>query len=193
MSVSVTRVPYAGLATRALALALDVAIINLIVFACAAVLGLVGSLVGDLQLDTVGRAARRGGAWAGHGRRLLRAVLERSSGQTPAMRVMDIRVRRAGSTDPPSLWRSFVRLIGLGLAIIPFFAGFLPVLVDDRRRGIHDMLAGTVVEHADGGGPLLQCTSALSAITNAPISATAPACTSERPCEAPPSRAAQKP
>ena len=55
MSVSVTRVPYAGLATRALALAVDVAIINVIVFACAAVLGLVGSLVGDLQLDTFGR------------------------------------------------------------------------------------------------------------------------------------------
>ena len=71
------------------------------------------------------------------------------------MRVMDIRVRRAGGSEPPSLWRSFVRLIGLGLAIIPFFAGFLPVLVDDRRRGIHDMLAGTVVEHSDGGGSLL--------------------------------------
>ena len=47
-----------------------------------------------------------------------------------------------------------MRLIGLGLAIIPFFAGFLPVLVDDRRRGIHDMLAGTVVEHGEGGGPV---------------------------------------
>jgi uncharacterized RDD family membrane protein YckC len=40
-----------------------------------------------------------------------------------------------------------VRLIGLGLAIIPLFAGFLPVLVDDRRRGLHDFLAGTVVLH----------------------------------------------
>ena len=76
------------------------------------------------------------------------------AGQTPAMRIMDIRVRRAGATEPPSLWRSIVRLIGLVLAIIPFFAGFLPVLVDDRRRGIHDMMAGTVVEHADGGGPV---------------------------------------
>jgi uncharacterized RDD family membrane protein YckC len=150
--MSVTRVPYAGLATRALALALDVAIINVIVFACAAVLGLVGSLVGDVQLDTLGRllaAAAWGLAVASYFVLFWSAV-----GQTPAMRLMDIRVRMAGSTDPPSLWRSCVRLIGLGLAIIPFFAGFLPVLVDDRRRGIHDMLAGTIVEHSDGGGPL---------------------------------------
>jgi uncharacterized RDD family membrane protein YckC len=31
------------------------------------------------------------------------------------------------------------------LAALPLFAGFLPVLFDDRRRGIHDMLAGSVV------------------------------------------------
>jgi uncharacterized RDD family membrane protein YckC len=36
-------------------------------------------------------------------------------------------------------------VIGLGLAIIPFFAGFIPVLFDHRRRGLPDYLAGTVV------------------------------------------------
>jgi uncharacterized RDD family membrane protein YckC len=30
-------------------------------------------------------------------------------------------------------------------AIVPLFAGFLPVLIDERRRGLHDMLARTVV------------------------------------------------
>ena len=183
--------PYAGLATRALALAVDVAIINVIVFACAAVLGLVGSLVGDLHLDTFGRllAAAAWGLAVG----AYFVLFWSTVGQTPAMRMMDIRVRRAGSTEPPSLWRSFVRLIGLGLAIIPFFAGFLPVLVDDRRRGIqrHDGRHGRRARRRRRPG--VQCTSALSAITNTPISATAPACTSERPCVAPPSRAAQKP
>jgi uncharacterized RDD family membrane protein YckC len=42
-----------------------------------------------------------------------------------------------------------VRLIGLGLAIVPLFLGFLPVLVDARRRGLHDFLAGTVVLYAE--------------------------------------------
>lgn len=149
--MTLARVRYAGLATRALALAVDVAIVQVIVFTGAAIIGLVGSLVGDLQLDTAGRVVAAA-AWA-----LTVAAyfvtFWSTVGQTPAMRMMDIRVVAAGGA-PPGVGRSIVRLIGLGLAIIPFFAGFLPVLVDDRRRGIHDMLAGTVVEHVDtGAGP----------------------------------------
>ena len=151
--MSTARVRYAGIATRALALALDVAIVQAIVFTCAAVIGLVGSLVGDWDLDTAGRVIAAA-AWA-----LAVAtyfvMFWSTVGQTPAMRMMDIRVVAADGA-PPGVGRSIVRLIGLGLAIIPFCAGFLPVLVDDRRRGIHDMLAGTVVEHADShGGPFV--------------------------------------
>jgi uncharacterized RDD family membrane protein YckC len=40
-----------------------------------------------------------------------------------------------------------LRLIGAILAAIPFFAGYLLILVDDRRRGLHDMIARTVVVH----------------------------------------------
>jgi uncharacterized RDD family membrane protein YckC len=151
--MSTVRVRYAGIATRALALAIDVAIVQVLVFTGAAVIGLVASLVGDLQLDTVGRLLAAS-AWAlAVGTYFV--TFWSTVGQTPAMRMMDIRVVAADG-DPPGLGRSIVRLIGLGLAIIPFFAGFLPVLVDDRRRGIHDMLSGTVVVHADGpGGPWL--------------------------------------
>jgi hypothetical protein len=46
-----------------------------------------------------------------------------------------------------------VRLVGLGLAIIPLGAGFLPVLVDDRRRALQDFLAGTVVLYVVTTGP----------------------------------------
>ena len=53
------------------------------------------------------------------------------TGQTPGMRAMRLRVVTADGT-PPSLWRAFVRLIGLLLAIVPLFAGFLPVLFDAR-------------------------------------------------------------
>ena len=150
--MSVTRVPYAGLATRALALAADMAIVQVLVFSGAAVLALVGSLVGDLKLDTDTRvlAAAAWGLAVG----AYFVTFWSAAGQTPAMRMMDVRVLGPDG-GPPGLWRSIVRLIGLGLAIIPLFAGFLPVLVDDRRRGIHDMLAGTVVVHADGGGPYL--------------------------------------
>jgi uncharacterized RDD family membrane protein YckC len=70
------------------------------------------------------------------------------TGQTPGMRLMHVRVV-ARDGRPPSVWRGLVRLVGLILSIIPLFAGFLTVLVDDRRRSLADMLAGTVVLYAD--------------------------------------------
>ena len=51
--------------------------------------------------------------------------------------------------SPPSVGRALVRLVGLVLAIVPLFAGFLPVLFDRRRRGLQDYLARTVVLYAD--------------------------------------------
>jgi uncharacterized RDD family membrane protein YckC len=66
------------------------------------------------------------------------------TGQTPGMRVLRLRVVN-GSGASPSLWRSLLRFAGLILAIIPMFAGFLPVLFDDRRRALQDYLAGTTV------------------------------------------------
>jgi uncharacterized RDD family membrane protein YckC len=44
--------------------------------------------------------------------------------------------------------RAVFRFACLILAAIPLLAGFLPILFDDRRRGLHDMLAGTVVVEA---------------------------------------------
>ena len=144
------RVPYAGIATRALALAIDVAIVQVVVFAGAAVLALVGSLVGDLKLDTVGRVLAAA-AWAGAVATYF-VTFWSTAGQTPGMRIMDLRVTGADGALP-SVGRSIVRVVGLALAIIPLFAGFLPVLVDDRRRGLHDFLAGTVVVHGEAGYP----------------------------------------
>jgi uncharacterized RDD family membrane protein YckC len=140
-----SRVPYAGLATRALALAIDVAIAQAIVFAGGAVLALVASLVGDLKLDTTLTRVLAACAW-GLTVGAYFVTFWSTVGQTPGMRLMDVRVITAAG-EPPGVARSTVRLIGLGLAIIPLFAGFLPVLVDDRRRGLHDFLAGTVVLH----------------------------------------------
>ena len=67
-----------------------------------------------------------------------------TAGQTPGMRLMAVRVVSA-SGEPPSGWRSLVRLIGLALAVILLFTGFLPALVDSRRRALEDFLAGTTV------------------------------------------------
>ena len=49
---------------------------------------------------------------------------------------------------PISPRRGLVRCVGLFLAALPLFLGFVPILYDDRRRGFQDRFAGTVVVNA---------------------------------------------
>jgi uncharacterized RDD family membrane protein YckC len=142
--------PYAGIASRAVALALDALLAQIIVLTGGAVLALVASLVGDAQLSTTGTYLA-GLVWIGFVG-LYFVVFWSTAGQTPGMRVMALRViTRSGRH--PGVGRSIVRVIGLGLAIIPLFAGFIPVLFDSRRRALQDMLAGTVVIYAGAEPP----------------------------------------
>ena len=67
-----------------------------------------------------------------------------STGQTPGMRWLGLRVT-TGDGGGVGVGRALIRVVGLGLAIVPLFAGFLPVLVDDRRRALQDFMAGTIV------------------------------------------------
>jgi len=143
-------VPYAGIATRAVALTVDMAIVQVVIFAVGAVLTLSASLIGGFDLGTFAKvlaAAAWAAAIAGYFVTFWVTV-----GQTPGMRMMDLRVSTA-EHEPPGVARSIVRVVGLALAIIPFFAGFLPVLVDDRRRGLHDFMASTVVLHGTAEPP----------------------------------------
>jgi uncharacterized RDD family membrane protein YckC len=43
------------------------------------------------------------------------------------------------------VFRAVIRVAALIVAILPLFAGFLPVLFDDRRRALQDYVAGTAV------------------------------------------------
>lgn len=136
---------YAGLVSRAVALAIDAAVVQGTLLVIAALLALVGSLAGGVQLESLGQVIAAAGwllATAGY------FVIGWSvTGQTLGMRAMELRVMTAlGLT--PTLTRSSVRVLWLGLCILPLFAGFLPVLFDQRRRGLHDMVSGTVVVHA---------------------------------------------
>jgi uncharacterized RDD family membrane protein YckC len=144
------RVPYAGIATRAIALVLDLVIVHVLVIVGAALLGLVASLVGDLRPEWLAEALVAAG-W-GLSVTVYFVLFWSVTGQTPGMRAMQVRVVREDES-PPSVWRAFVRLIGLLLAIVPLFAGFLPILFDARRRGLPDYLAGTVVLYADRAEP----------------------------------------
>src|SRR5439155_16359921 len=124
----------------------DLVLAYLVFLIGATVVGLVVSLVGDL------RPAWLFGIIAGAGWFLVVAAyfvfFWTLGGQTPGMRLLHLRVV-APHGDPPNVLRALVRFGGLVLAIIPVFAGFVPIAFDRRRRGVHDLLAGTVVVYAD--------------------------------------------
>jgi uncharacterized RDD family membrane protein YckC len=143
--------PHAGLVGRGVAFAIDLAVANGVYLIGAALAGLAASLVGELRptwlagvLLAIGWTLVVGGYFV---------LFWTAAGQTPGMRVMGMRVIH-GQGDPPGLARAALRFVGLLLAIVPLFAGFLPMLVDLRRRGLQDYVAGTVVRYTDRTMPV---------------------------------------
>jgi uncharacterized RDD family membrane protein YckC len=135
---------HGGVATRGAALAFDALAALVIYVSGSAVVALIASLVGGIRPHWLA-GTLLGAAW------LLVAggyftLFWSTAGQTPGMRLMRLRVRRADGGGL-SFGRSVVRAVGLALAIIPLFAGFLPALFDERRRALPDYVAGTVVEY----------------------------------------------
>jgi uncharacterized RDD family membrane protein YckC len=69
------------------------------------------------------------------------------AGMTIGDAVMGIRIIRTnGKRVGP--FRSLIRLIGYSLSMIPLGLGFFWILIDDRRQGWHDKLAGTFAVYA---------------------------------------------
>ena len=138
---------YAGFVTRVIAFGIDVAIVDLVAVTVAVIVGLgVSALEVPDAVVTITIAV--GGlayvVWlVGYF-----ATFWSTTGQTPGSRVMGIRVIDAGSGEPLHLGHALVRLVGMVLAALPLFAGFLLILVDDRRRGLQDRLAHTIVVYA---------------------------------------------
>ncbi len=140
---------YGGLAGRGIAIVVDAVLVHLAFLVVAASIALIESLVGAFHSGWL-TGSLLGAGWA-----VVVVVyfvlFWSTTGQTPGMRLMGLRVL-TGSGDPPSVWRALVRFVGLIVAIIPFFAGFVPVLFDDRRRALQDYVAGTSVV-AERGSP----------------------------------------
>ena len=138
---------YAGFVTRAIAFAVDVALVDLAAVIVAIVVGLGVSAfnVSDVVLTiTIAVGGLAYLAWfMGYF-----AMFWSTTGQTPGARLMGVRVVCAGGGEPVRLRAAIVRLVGMALAALPLFAGFLLILVDDRRRGLQDRLARTVVVYA---------------------------------------------
>jgi uncharacterized RDD family membrane protein YckC len=136
---------YTGLVTRAIGFAVDAVIIDLAAVVVAAIVALALSLFNvpskvETALAVIGAVLFV--VWAA----AYFVTFWSTTGQTPGARVMRFRVlspsAQSGHIGPR---RALLRLLGMVLAAIPLLAGYFMVLFDDRRRGLHDRLARTVV------------------------------------------------
>jgi uncharacterized RDD family membrane protein YckC len=141
--------PYAGLVTRAIAFAFDALVIDLVAVVVAALVGLIVSILPDAEISKTAAIAVGGAVFA------LWAVgyfvtFWTATGQTPGNRLMQIWVVRAdGSELLPR--HALIRLAGIVLGV-PFLVGYWPILFTERRRGLQDWMAKTVVVTAPPAG-----------------------------------------
>jgi uncharacterized RDD family membrane protein YckC len=137
----------AGAVTRALAIALDVALLNGIFLATSAVLGLLVGELGGGDAGSTFTIAVGTSLWVLFGSVYLVSFWA-LAGQTPGMRFLGIALdadgeRRIGAR------RALRRVFGLALALIPFGIGLLGVLFNERRQGWQDRIAGTEVRFVE--------------------------------------------
>jgi uncharacterized RDD family membrane protein YckC len=141
---------YAGLVTRTLGAAIDALVIDVIALFIAAVVALVLSIF-PVPHDTKTVLAVVGGVLFAVWVVAYFVTFWTTTGQTPGDRVMRIQVVRedGGKLKP---WRAALRLAGAVIGLI-LFLGYIPILLNDRRRALHDWMAGTVVIEAQPRGP----------------------------------------
>jgi hypothetical protein len=92
----------------------------------------VRALAGDLGLEV---------GWAGVYFLLFPALW---SGRTPGKRLLRLRIVRLDAA-PLSPWNAFERLGGYAAGLATGLLGFLQILWDPNRQGVHDKIVGTVV------------------------------------------------
>ena len=66
-------------------------------------------------------------------------------GATPGMRMFRLRVVRDRDGGPVTGGQALLRLLGYVVNSFVLYIGFIWIFVDQRRRGWHDLIAGTVV------------------------------------------------
>ncbi|WP_249010720.1 RDD family protein [Conexibacter sp. DBS9H8] len=139
----------AGLATRALAAAIDLGLLFVLYTLGSAIVSSIfnatagGSFPVWLAAVLTGLAALAGAA--------IIVIFWALVGQTPGMRFLAIRVIHEGSHEL-GLARANRRMLAILLALAPAGLGVLWIARDRDRRGWHDRLAGTEVVYVDVGG-----------------------------------------
>jgi uncharacterized RDD family membrane protein YckC len=137
---------YGGFGARLVAYIVDAIIVTIVIVAVA----IVGALA-------IGLGVARGSASTVVGTAGLLAVaivvvtvgyfpwFWSRGGATPGMKMFDLMVVRDSDGGPISGGQAFLRLIGYWVSGAVFYLGYIWIFVDKRRRGWHDLIAGTVV------------------------------------------------
>lgn len=136
---------YAGAISRAVAFGIDLAIITLTLLVVAALALTVqgffpGRIFAGVRLAITVATEMIGSVLAIAYPIAFWAVL----GETPGDMLMGLRIVRTDGRRM-NLRCALLRYVGSLLAALPLFLGFLWILVDDRRQGWHDKIAGTYV------------------------------------------------
>lgn len=149
MSEESLRGQYAGFISRLIAFGIDIAIITIILLVMTWLANAVLTLFNFNQI--LGMELMQKLAWSG----VLALLFSASyfiffwtlAGQTPGKTLMGLRIV---TTDGKSLsfGRSVRRFLGYILSIFAMWLGFLWILLDNRRQGWHDKIAGTLVIYA---------------------------------------------
>ncbi len=151
-TASTTDQPYAGLVTRAVAFALDVAILDAILIVIGVVTGLIISAFGDFAPDLgLGEVALGIVGWALAFTAYF-VTFWSLTGQTPGMRALGIKVVPIKGERVRPL-QGVVRVAGMLAAALPLFAGYLLILVQNRRQGLQDLIARTLVLYVERERP----------------------------------------
>jgi uncharacterized RDD family membrane protein YckC len=136
-----------GLITRGLAALLDAVILNGILLAVTALLGIVVSALFNPDHVSAPAIILGAGAWVLFSSIYLWTFWS-LAGQTPGMRILSIRVEHDGSRRLGGRIARR-RLGGVFLSFLALGIPFLSVITRDDRRGYHDRRAGTIVVRVD--------------------------------------------
>jgi uncharacterized RDD family membrane protein YckC len=145
-------VEFAGYGARIVAYLIDGVILGIVIAILSFVLFAV--LAGTMRDDSIsGAGVLATTVWVGV--ILLTSLVYfpyfwQRSGQTPGMKMFDIRVVRDKDGGPVGWGGAILRFIGYSINSIVFGLpiGWLWILFDSRRRGWHDLIGGTVVVKA---------------------------------------------
>ena len=67
------------------------------------------------------------------------------TGQTPGMKVMNVKLVRTDGDSEIGYGKGFVRWIGMIISALVLCLGFLWILIDKHKQGWHDKIAGVYV------------------------------------------------